>query len=232
MVIGKNEQTAHLHIAILCEPALEQVITDVFSCTQIMKNLEIPNTDTTLGYIIIPEPPTHTSTQLAVDIFVQKTYESQKKTYCGAPLILKCQHNITKHHSTSQATFGGIVKASFATGETRFYGMTAGHVIRATQQHLHQLSGPSEHVSSSPFDVIAWLSNDDLIGQPIDPDEVPGVTARRTVPSHDWSLFELSSPRPNRATYAQKRMGASTIDQHADEEDSHAIRGREANFPR
>ncbi|KAJ4990821.1 hypothetical protein SVAN01_03610 [Stagonosporopsis vannaccii] len=204
MMVGKNEQDAKLHVAVLCEPSLAPILEHAFTHEPIQSELGIPNSDETLGYIVIPEPHEDVNAQLPIDVFSQTHYEAKYNTYCGAPLLVKHENAIR------QATFGGVIKVSFANGDSRFYGMTAGHVMRADQQHRHQLSKVSIADTNSmqdPFGVSNWLSSEDSLGSPLDPEQLPGVKAQRTRFSHDWCIFETKNPRGNRAL--QRRRDGS-----------------------
>lgn len=215
MMVGKNESDARLHMAVLCEPSLAPIIEDAFTHGPIQSELGIPNSVESLGYIVIPEPYEEVNAQLAVELFSQTRYDAKHGTYCGAPLIVRHKNAVR------QATFGGVIKVSYANGDCGFYGMTAGHVTRASQQHRHQLSKASIADSESthdPFGVSNWLSSESLLGKPLDPDQLPGVKAQRTKPSHDWCIFETRAPRTNRAL--QVRRGQSLTEVGANTEDS------------
>ena len=90
--------------------------------------------------------------------------------------------------------------------------MTAGHVLRPTTEHRHELfrTPTVDRVETQDsFCVEAWLSADNLIGRPLDPQRLPGVAAGRAQPSHDWTLFDLPASMPNRAVHIPKGMKES-----------------------
>lgn len=225
MVVGKNEQDAKLHMAVLCEPALASILEEAFKSRPVQSELGIPSTTERLGYIVIPEPLEEVNAELPYDMFSSKRYLSKHDTYCGAPLLVKHNNENGSGSGVRQATFGGVIKVSFASGEARFYGMTAGHVTKEVRQHRYQL--PTNTTTDAIpahdlFSISAWLSNEDVLGRPLDPDRLPGVAAQRTRPSHDWCLFDTKSLRCNKAI--QARTGRLEVKTKSDSgTESHAI---------
>lgn len=202
LIVGKNEQEAKLYMAVLCEPALALVLEEAFKAKSVQDELGIPNTTETLGYILIPEPFEEVNAELPYDVFSPERYVCEHNSYCGAPLLVRRLVDTGSGHTARQATFGGVVKVSFASGETRFFGMTAGHVTREDRQHRYQLLAHTTIDSGDaqdPFSISTWLSKENALGRPLDPDRLPGVAARRTRPSYDWSLFNMKLPRLNEA---------------------------------
>lgn len=202
MVIGKNEQDAKLHMAVLCEPDLASILEEAFKHGPVQSMLNVINTTERLGYIVIPEPFEEVHAELPFNIFSSKRYGTDHDTYCGAPLFFKCRNKDAAFRGIRQATFGGVIKVSFANDQARFYGVTAGHLTKETRQHRHQLSTEMiscAHTKQGPFSLDAWLSSEEALSHPLDPDRLPGVAAQRTKPSHDWCLFEVQSPRCNKA---------------------------------
>lgn len=75
--------------------------------------------------------------------------------------------------------------------------MSAGHALETPQdQHATLL-----RLSYDAFGVVGWISDDHVLGQPLDPRQLPGVTAGRADLAYDWCLFELNGPRLNRAIH-------------------------------
>ncbi|KAH6642105.1 hypothetical protein C7974DRAFT_95376 [Boeremia exigua] len=222
MMIGKNEQDAKLHMAVLCEPSLATILEEAFTHPTVQTYLGIPNSNECLGYTVIPEPHEEVNAQLAIDVFSQTRYDTIHNTYCGAPLLLKHRNTIEATDCIRQATFGGIIKVIYAHGEICFYGMTAGHVTNAVRQHRHQLSvsSPTDtDLSKDPFSMGAWLSNDDSLGSPLDPETLPGVKAQRTKLSHDWCIFKSGSPRRNRVVQLREYESLPGVGDSSEERD-------------
>lgn len=73
------------------------------------------------------------------------------------------------------------------------YGMTAGHVV--TELLAYQRSPNTE--TEQDQDIEGRICEYNIVGEILDQNLLPGVTAGQARPSHDWALFEVEIPRPN-----------------------------------
>jgi hypothetical protein len=125
-----------------------------------------------------------------------------------------------------KATFGGVIEATFEDGRSIQYGMTAGHAVEdfLSTNSAESSEVDSEDDSDSEEDVQAqnhlpaqqspslkladdWLQDSSLdswdslaytpLSSVLNNNKLPGVLARRALPSLDWALFEIDSPKPN-----------------------------------
>jgi hypothetical protein len=214
-VVGNNEEEAKLHMAVLCEPALASILEAAFQHGPVQSELGIPYTTEALGYIVIPEPLDEVSAELPSEVFSAKDYASNHGTHCGAPLLIRCHFGNVPGTVIRHSTFGGIIKASFADGEIRYYGMTAGHVIKDARQHRYQLptiTGSKADTVYDPFSIGAWLSSEEILSRPLDPAKLPGVQAQRAQPSHDWCLFGMQPTFGNKAVHKSNSVSDTNAD--------------------
>lgn len=204
MVLGRTASEAKLHIVIWCEPRLEDALNEMFASPPLHNILDLPRPGRSLGFLVCPDPPLPVNAQLDIDVCCQTNYASKYSTHCGAPTIFRHRGNSSSRKAgVRQGTFGGIIKVAYAQGGARFYGMTAGHVIadlryEADSSHANE---SNEALIQKMMDVGEWISDDNVIGQPLDTQQLPGVTAGRAEVTHDWTLFEVQSLRPNRAVH-------------------------------
>ena len=225
MVVGKNEEEAKLHMAVLCEPALASILEAAFQHGPVQSELGIPYTTEALGYVVIPEPFDEVNAELPLEIFSAKDYAVEHSTHCGAPLLVRRHRDNASGSVVRQSTFSGVIKVSFANGETRFYGITAGHVIKDTRQHRFQLSTSMTSKTDTvynPLSIGAWLSSEEILSRPLDPARLPGVQAQRAHPSHDWCLFEVQPTHCNKAIHTSKKVPTTKTDTLPDNE-NHSI---------
>jgi hypothetical protein len=202
-LVGRTERLATVHIVMFCAPNLEGIVNEIFTSAPVQDLLRLPYSDISLGFVIIPRSPTMTNALIDTHVFCQPSYTSRHNTYCGAPILLKLENKDTGQGFLGQATFGGIVKATYGDGNVRFYGMTANHPIESLQkQHDTIVTEKSSkgRAKDNMFDLSHWVSDDAVIGQPLSLRELPGVSANRASPSYDWSLIQMKNSRQNIAS--------------------------------
>ena len=217
-VVGRSEEEAAVHVLVVCAPYLEDLLNGVLAKEEIQCLLTIPHSTTTLGYLVVPVPPTSTSTHLGIDVCSQTSYFSTYDTHCGAPILLTTRGDQPSRKVLQQATFGGIIKVSFGQQAVCYYGMSAGHILSKPQDP--NTGSPEGSTSSVSYDtgVTGWISSDNVLGQPLDPQQLPGITANHTNLAYDWSLFEVAEPHANRAIHPSSEelsIKANPIEAHS-----------------
>lgn len=213
-VIGRNKQDSTVHVVVFCAPYLEDLLNSVFTKREVQLLLTIPHTTTTLSHLVIPVPPASTSAKLDIDVCCQTSYVSAYDTHCGAPIIFRAGGSDPKRKFLQQATFGGIVKVSYGSGEVRYFGMSAGHVLEAPcEQDPRPSTAPYGLLSThNAFGVAGWISNDNVLGKPLDPRQLPAITANRASLAYDWCLFGVAEPHINRALHPSTNPSNAGID--------------------
>jgi hypothetical protein len=201
-MIGTDEATASLHVVVFCAHHLENVVNEVFAREWLRNLLKYDQSTQPLGVLVIPDPPKQVNASLDIDVCCRNTYTLEKRTYCGAPIIMRGHSGASKQRQTRQATFGGMIKVVYGDGGTRFYGMTAGHTVQELQ---HTPTTSETLVKDSclegrdAFDLADWISDGGVLGHILDSQRLPGVSANRARFSHDWALFGVQRPLCNLA---------------------------------
>jgi hypothetical protein len=201
-MIGTDEATANLHVVVFCAHHLEDVVNEVFAREWLRNLLNHDQSMQPLGVLVIPDPPKQVNASLDIDVCYRNTYTIEKRTYCGAPIIMRGYSGASKQRQTRQATFGGMIKVVYGDGGTRFYGMTAGHTVQELQ---HTPTTSETLVEDSclegrdAFDLADWISDGGVLGHILDSQRLPGVSANRARLSHDWALFGVQMPLRNLA---------------------------------
>jgi hypothetical protein len=202
-LIGRTEGSATVHIVMFCAPNLEDIVNEIFTSAPVQDLLRLPCSNISLGFVAIPRSPTMTNALIDTRVLYQPSYTSTRNTYCGAPILLKPGNKDTREGFLGQATFGGIVKATYGDGKVRFYGMTANHPIESLQEQHDTIvtkETSKRRAKDNVFDLSHWVSDDAVIGQPLNLKELPGVSANRASPSYDWSLIQMKNSRQNLAS--------------------------------
>ena len=204
--IGPSEEMARPYMVVSCAPDIEELMNSIFQLPEVVRLLSTHQTNGhPLGQLIIPYPPRYTNDQFDTRVFYRESANCLDETYCGAEIILRNGPE-DQDRQGLRATFGGMLEVSYGRMGIRHYGMTVGHAIRSFQRNLvtSTMVAPSMPLTHSA-DVSSFTSNPpaSFIGQALDPQDLPGVKSGRSIPSHDWALFEVSSPRPNLATPPQ-----------------------------
>lgn len=205
-IVGKTEQDAILHLVVFCAPEVESRIKNLMNLPAVtmLLNYSRPNV-TSLPYLIVLDPPRTTSAHLGIDVCCNNLFMKERRTFCGAPVLLRTNTSGPYKREKRQATFGGIISVTYANGESKAYGMTAGHLLDGLQiqDGSHGISSsqtPSQILSTCKID--EWICEHNIIGQVLDPSGFPGVSAGNATLSHDWALFNVKAPRPNMAVPA------------------------------
>ncbi|KAJ8117562.1 hypothetical protein OPT61_g1273 [Boeremia exigua] len=197
LLLGKNELDAVVHILVLCPAYLEDLINRVLSREQTL--LTVPHKGTVLRHLVIPIPPCSTSLHLDIDVCCQTGYVDTHDTHCGAQIVLTDHGAGIKRSILRQATFGGVVKASFGEG--------GGYATMACQLAMFSIrfmlsernTTTTTDAVHGARDLVEWISSDNIVGRPLNPEDFPGITANRARLNYDWCLFGVANPRSNRA---------------------------------
>lgn len=199
-VIGQDDRQAVVHAVVGCAAHLRDKLAEVFTTDLIQNLLPVPGYPIKLGYLVIADPPVATNAMLDIDVCCQTHYVTSYRTFCGAPLIFRQQMRGSRQMNICQGTFGGIIKVVYGNGETHYYGMTAGHVLSTlARQHEEPKARLVEHAPMCS--ISGWISDDNILGCPLDPERLPGVCANRAEVTYDWILFEVSCPQSNEALH-------------------------------
>jgi hypothetical protein len=202
-IIGEDDQDAALRLVIFCIEEVEERVRSVMKSSRAQTLLSSPiilnsrrNDLPDLDYRIIPIAPRGRFAEWDVNVCCENTFADDKRTFCGAPIMLRAGTRGSGHIRCTHATFGGIIKIVYGDGTFSLYGMTAGHTVQTLQteqdrkKQFGNLDGPLGGIEG-------WICEHNILGNVLDLDNLPGVTARHARPSHDWALFSLKSYRPN-----------------------------------
>lgn len=200
--LGINEQSATLHVVVCCANYLEDVLNNTLASETFQSLLTVPTNGEVLKYVVVPDAPRNLNAKLDLDVI--SAHAAACGTHCGAPLMIRDHKSGTGRF----ATLGGIVKATYGNGRVRYFGMTAGHVMCSGQQE--DLAAESNrHLPSKENNAVHSDYNDlkNLLGQPLDPRKLPGVSADHPGSAYDWSLVEIRDPQPNQTMHQNQGTG-------------------------
>jgi len=219
VVIGNDEATATLHLVVFCPPRYEYTINQFFSMGLAQHLLNLPQYTQSLHYIVLRDPPSPTHATMDVQIDAPTSYISDHGTLCGAPVTSRSIQGGSTAPFIRKGTFGGTIKVMYGSGEARFYGMVAGHLVRDAGATTRATSLLHTGDGSSFRNLVSSASQCNPIGKPLDSQRLPGVTCNRAKPNHDWALVALASPIANRAVHVTE-ASVSGLNQ---DDASHAI---------
>jgi hypothetical protein len=194
VVIGKTEEEATPRLIVFCELDAESIVRTLLTSEHVTPYLRpreqsVPR----LEPHIVPRGPNLTSACLDISICCNNIFADEHTTYCGAPVMLTSGCRGLYQKRKRQATFGGVIRVDRGNGETDLYGMTAGHVVEELlmQERLQDSDG------QLPWEMHGWMCEHNIMGNVLDQNMLPGVAAGQAQPSHDWALFNVTTPRPN-----------------------------------
>ncbi|KAJ4362385.1 hypothetical protein N0V83_010478 [Neocucurbitaria cava] len=196
--VGRNYAEAKPKLVVLCAPETEDAVHTFFQLDYVKTLLLLNNT--LLEHIIVPQAPTNVSADSNIRVLAQQTYGVGRVSFCGTQITFSPDIRRRKASNPRLATFGGMVKATFGNGEIRFLGTSAGHAVEHLRDEYLSVDAnesDSDQIGGEVFDLLDWIPIESAIGNILLPEIFHGVTAGRTTPSYDWSLFTVSSPRPN-----------------------------------
>jgi len=206
-MVGKTIDVAKLYIIIFCAPDLKQPLDAILELPVVVElrrssRENVPQ----LGIIVVPRSIRRASDDFTIDACGQKAFFARHSTYCGSPVILRTNLQQPSQTLARKATFGGVLKVTYGSGETGFHGMTAGHAVKDLFQEC-TATPPGMRTESSTkrdgFDPLEWIADDDVLGRVLLPPVFPGVAAGRSTLTHDWALFDVATPLPNMVTRMQ-----------------------------
>jgi hypothetical protein len=195
--VGKTLETARPTLLVFCAPQAERTVRDFFRSPDAQQQLRFTDASIKpLEYLVLPQAPKFASADQTVEVICQNYYTERRETYCGAPIMFRSFVGNKPSGASQFATFGGVVKITLGSGETKFLGMSAGHATDMLDDSSCNEANVSLDKASNITD---WIPRGSGLGSVLKPDAYPGVTAGRAKQSHDWSLFTVNSPRSNRA---------------------------------
>ncbi|KAF1846956.1 uncharacterized protein K460DRAFT_50841 [Cucurbitaria berberidis CBS 394.84] len=222
-MVGRNYSEATPKLVVLCAPAAEDAVRSFFQLVYVQTLLSLGDPDNApLKHIIVPQAPNFASAIENIRVFAQNTHNTDRSTYCGAPITFASHDRKRKRSMPSLATFGGIVKATFGNGETQLLGTSAGHAVgRVRTEHLSvDTDGKAgDQSSQQTFDLLDWIPAECAIGGILLPESFRGVSAGRTAPSYDWTLFSVNAARPNQVI----KRGSCVENDAANDVEVHSI---------
>jgi hypothetical protein len=198
---GETFDTAKLHLLIFCAPDLEEPFETILQLPVVLalrnsSRENVPQLDIT----IVPKSVRRTSGEAAMEACGQRAFFARHNTYCGSSVVLRAHMDQASKGLFRKATFGGVLKVTYGSGETRFHGMTAGHAVEEVREECTALLSGSRtvpHTKRDGFDPLEWIADDDVLGHVLLPPALPGVAAGRSALTHDWALFDVATPLPN-----------------------------------
>ena len=209
-MVGKTFDAAKLHVLIFCAADLAESLEAIIKLPVVFE-LRRSSRETVpqLEITVVPRSIRLASDDLTIDACGQRAFFARHRTYCGSPVILRTNLQQPSQTLTRKATFGGVLKVTYGSGETGFHGMTAGHAVNDMVQECTAVI-PGLHTESSTkrngFDPLEWISDDDVLGRVLLPLAFPGVSASRSTLTHDWALFDVANPLPNMVTQVQHAL--------------------------
>ncbi|OHE94331.1 hypothetical protein CORC01_10378 [Colletotrichum orchidophilum] len=132
MILGTNEEDASEHIVVLCPNQLLETFNDFFDKNKIIKELCEPTEESPKFRIIVEGREPRLTAKLwhslmsigHTSIDLENLFSPQMSSVCGRSLRLT---NVQK--DVRAATFGVMIKVVNTVGQSKLYGMTAGHVF-------------------------------------------------------------------------------------------------------
>ncbi|KAI4665566.1 uncharacterized protein J4E78_003028 [Alternaria triticimaculans] len=206
-MVGKTFDAAKLHVLIFCAADLAESLEAIIKLPVVFElrrssRETVPQLDIT----VVPRPIRLASDDFTIDACGQRAFFARHRTYCGSPVILRTNLKQPSQTLARKATFGGVLKVTYGSGETGFHGMTAGHAVKELLQECTAvLPGMRTEPSTkrNGFDPLEWIADDDVLGRVLLPPVFPGVAAGRSTLTHDWALFDVATLLPNMVTRIQ-----------------------------
>jgi len=196
-IIGESEDDARYWVVAFGKPALADTVRNFFESDEVTSLLRSDNVEK-LPFLFFPRCPNLPSVLLDINVCRKGTLFPGDSTHCGAAIVFESLASSEKGRQMS--TFGGMIKVNYVHGRSELFGMTAGHAVKKLQLEdgmSAEVISP-EKLEVSETDLSSHHSH--VIGRIVDTNALPGVSAGRTKPSNDWSLFVVNEPRINLAT--------------------------------
>lgn len=215
-ILGESHEDACYRVVVLATPELETIVNAFFESPGISQLLNPARSGFPgLPYVFIPASPKLTSAPSEIEVFSREPLAPSVSTHCGSPIQLRT--NDRHIRKSRNSTFGGVIKVSYFQDESKLYGFTAYHPIRELRGQCVPATPPMSPTRLSLRKENSWASlhdwQDDTLGTLIDSDVLLGVRAGKAKPTHDWSLFTVNHPLPNRAiSHDTKQDGTKQAD--------------------
>lgn len=179
MVLGRTEADADAkpYMVVICSESMKRKV-QIFFDDPLVKAMCDPGDDNITPFkalVIGHELRLRASaSDITVHCDARKGFHNDTKTFCGMPICLCDEFG----HSRC-ATFGGIIKATFTSGEYQLYGLTAGHMINNNQLLADEDDGS-----------LLDLESGDLLGLNLNKEvmEAPQAQARTASPTRSNSM--------------------------------------------
>jgi hypothetical protein len=226
-VIGTTESNASTRLVLYCPPKYYKLASKFFKTLDAKELCESKDrTLPRLEGFVIPCTQKAISEKLDIDVCASQAITSAQSTLCGIPIQFINTSQESSSGAIRRSTLGGVIKVVHKNGDLSLYGLMAGHGVEECQSALSDQStaqiddnensdesdddsddeGPSwpplEEFEQQSIDLKdsnqAWnFSDGNLLGQVIDSTRLLPPTPSNKIPSHDWALVDLESPKPN-----------------------------------
>jgi hypothetical protein len=217
-IIGRTEEEATFRLVVVCHPDLKDAVDDFFGQPLIAALLSpLSSTGTPLDFYILAEAPKLRSAREEIAVHCRSDLAGIRDTYCGAPIVLQSKAAPGGCRITRQATFGGIIKVNYGHNDFQFYGITGGHAVEG----LTDFGMPCSEARQASMDDLPlhgkhdWICQHNVLGELLDSENLPGVTAGRAKQSNDWALFSIKARRPNEARRVQQKADLLPTDDNS-----------------
>ncbi|CAO2655216.1 Nn.00g102800.m01.CDS01 [Neocucurbitaria sp. VM-36] len=212
--VGRNYAEAKPKLIVLCAPDAEDAVRTFFQLDYVKTLLVLDST--LLEHIIVPQAPKNVSEEGHIRVLAQQTCEANRRTYCGTQITFASEFRQQKRSNLRLATFGGIVKVTFGSGETLLLGTSAGHAVDQLQRECSSVAAHGlerDQRGEDAFDLLDWVPIECAIGDVLLPEAFRGVSAGRATPSYDWTLFSVNATRLNQVIHQSRNEIDDTSDE-------------------
>jgi hypothetical protein len=211
--LGKDDADVTPYIAIFCNEKDFKRVRHKVGSPRVKTLCE--SGDLIMGILVIPREARLTLGPSNIEVCRNKA-----TTLCGAPILLVNKSDDAHSDDYRKATIGGMIKITTADGESKLYGMTAGHVLDGWQNTSvdatnSSRAGTSETCSFQDLDEFkpssfrqteieyqnilrgAWDFADADAFAKINDCRANRSSNNNAQQSHDWVLFTTKSSMPN-----------------------------------
>ncbi|KAF4508093.1 hypothetical protein G6O67_004519 [Ophiocordyceps sinensis] len=221
MVLGRSEHVAKPCIVILCPDKQAKTVRKFFNKDTVKtlcrpEDCSLPSFDV----FVVGRPLEMKGAEEGVGVSVLR---GETETYCGAPITICLPSGAER-----RCTFGGMLAAVSPNGDTKLYGLTAGHVLLDEDAET-DMSGSESEASLDVLEKqhLPWssrtASEDDTraaqVAEGVDWDSPDMTTSSRALELtklgciskdswrpkdgqhdayYDWALIDMLSYKPNR----------------------------------
>ncbi len=149
LLVGKREEEPAPHLVVFCPPDVEKIVQSFFESPLAKLLLDPPRRPVPrLQVLIVPCAPKEKLAHLGIDVRCDSITTSDQTTFCGAPISLSKTTRGACAGRKRKATFGGVIKITFGQGESKLYGITAGHILNGLKNDVGDVDQTANSVSN------------------------------------------------------------------------------------